>query len=83
MDWSVGLGLYGDDAESYLAPRIETLIADITSAGKIASMSVSSAEAALRYHSLGARIFFLGVDVSMKRKMLTDSLTPVRAALEG
>ena len=82
MDWSVGLGLYGNDAESYLAPGIERLLAAVCGAGKIAAMSVSGPEAALRYHGLGVRIFFLGGDVSMRRKMLTDSLAPINAALQ-
>ena len=83
MDWSVSLDLYGDEAESYLAPRIERLLADITSAGKIAAMNVSSPEAALRYRDLGVRIFFLGVDVSMRRKMLTENLISIKGAVEG
>ena len=83
MDWAVGLGLFGADAESYLAPRIEMLLADITNSGKIAAMNVSSPEAASRYRDLGARIFFLGVDVSMRRRMLIDSLAPIKAAVEG
>ena len=83
MDWSVSLDLYGDEAESYLAPRIERLLADITSAGKIAAMNVSSPEAALSYRDLGVRIFFLGVDVSMRRKMLTEILIPIKAAVGG
>ena len=82
-DWSVGLGLFGDEAESYLAPKVESLLADISDAGKTASMNVSSPEEAQRYHGMGVRIFFLGVDVSMKRKMLTDSLSPIKTALEG
>jgi 2-keto-3-deoxy-L-rhamnonate aldolase RhmA len=81
-DWSVGLDLYGEAAEAYLAPKIASILAAVSSAGKTAAMSVSTPEDALRYRSLGARVLFLGVDVSMKRRLLTDSLGPVKAALE-
>ena len=46
-------------------------------------MSVSTPEAALRYRKMGVRIFFLGVDVSMKRKMLTDTLLPINTCLSS
>ena len=39
-------------------------------------MSVTTPGAALRYRKMGVRIFFLGVDVSMKRTMLTETLRP-------
>ena len=80
MDWGTGLGLFGKEAESYLAPKIDNLLADVRDAGKIATMSVSTPEAALRYRKMGVRIFFLGVDVSMKRKMLTETLRPFEAS---
>ncbi len=83
MDWGTGLGLFGQEAESYLAPKIDNLLADIRDAGKIATMSVSTTEAALRYRKMGVRIFFLGVDVSMKRKMLTDTLLPINTCLSS
>jgi 2-keto-3-deoxy-L-rhamnonate aldolase RhmA len=76
MDWGTGLGLFGKEAESYLAPKIDNLLADIRDAGKIATMSVTTPGAALRYREMGVRIFFLGVDVSMKRTMLTETLRP-------
>lgn len=81
-DWSVGLGLYGDDARSHLAPKIEGILASISGAGKIAAMSVGSPEEVRLFHDRGVRIFFVGVDVSMKRKMLVDNLGSVKAAVK-
>ena len=81
MDWGTGLGLFGREAESYLAPKIDNLLADIRDAGKIATMSVTTPGAALRYREMGVRIFFLGVDVSMKRTMLAETLLPISTCL--
>ena len=81
MDWGTGLGLFGKEAESHLAPKIDNLIADILDAGKTPTMSVTAPEAAQRYREMGVRIFFLGVDVSMKRKVLTDTLRPIDTSL--
>ncbi len=78
MDWSIGLGLFGQEADAYLAPKIDNLLEDIRDAGKTATMSVSSPEAAMRYRKMGVRIFFLGVDVAMKREMLAGAIRPFK-----
>ena len=82
MDWSVSLGLYGAAGRAHLSPKIESLLSAISSAGKIAMMGVSSPKEVRLYWNLGVRIFFVGVDVSMKRRMLTESLAPIKAAVE-
>ena len=81
-DWSVGLELYGEAAEAYLAPRIERILEAVSSSGKTAAMSVTTPEEAVRYRGMGVRIFFLGVDISMRRRSLEGSLGPVKAALK-
>ena len=43
-------------------------------AGKIATMTVPNVEQARAYVELGVRIFFLGVDVAMKRNNITDTV---------
>ena len=45
-------------------------------------MGVSSPKEVHLYWNLGVRIFFVGVDVSMKRRMLTESLAPIKATVE-
>lgn len=82
MDWSIGRGMFGNEANSYLAPKIDRLVGDIQRAGKIATMSVADSKAAKKYHKLGVRIFFLGVDVSMKRVMLGDALAPIKSIID-
>ncbi len=73
-DWSASLGIFGDEAEAYLAPRIERVISAASGAGKITTMTLSSPEQAEFYHDLGVRVFFVGVDVNIKRRILSETL---------
>ena len=77
-DWSIGLGLFGPAARSYLAPKIERVVRTVHEAGKTMVMTPSSPDEARRYRELGARIFQLGVDVTLKRRALIDSIGPFR-----
>ena len=79
-DWSIGLGLFGEAAKSYLAPRIERIVRTVHAAGKTMVMTPSSPDAARRYHDLGARVFQLGPDVTLKRRALIDAISPFRDA---
>ena len=74
-DWSVGLGLFGDEAKAHLAPKIERVIETASRTGKIVSMGASNSEEANYYYNLGVRVFFLGVDINIKRRMLTETLS--------
>ena len=76
-DWGASLGLFGAEAEEYLAPRIDRIISLAAAAGKIVAMGVSSPMQASHYYGLGARLFLIGgTDVAMKRKALVDAITP-------
>ena len=77
-DWGVGLGLFGEAARSHLAPKIERVVKTVHQAGKTMVMTPSSPEQARHYHDLGARIFQLGVDVTLKRRALFDAIGPFR-----
>ena len=77
-DWAVGLGLYGDQADAYLAPKIDTVYSSASRAGKTVTVSVSSPVEASHYFDLGARVFFLGVDVTIKRRALTETIAPFK-----
>ena len=81
MDWSVGLGMYGEDAKAYLNPKINHILTATDQAGKIATMTVPNVEQAREYAELGVRIFFLGVDVAMKRKNISDAVGVFQADL--
>lgn len=83
QDWSVGLGLFEEEAKSYLAPKISDILKTISNAGKIATMSISEPEEARHYYQQGVRIFFVGVDVSMKRRMLEQTITPIKDAVNS
>ena len=74
MDWSVGLGIYGEDAKAHLTAKIDNILKATEQAGKIATMTVPNVEQARAYVELGVRIFFLGVDVAMKRNNITDTV---------
>ena len=80
-DWSIGLGLGPDEAASRLAPKIDRIVEAVSGAGKTACAQVTNAEEVRRYAGLGVRVFFVGVDISMKRGMLVDRLEPIRAAV--
>ena len=82
MDWSVSLGLYGDQAKAHLAPKIDRILTTAAETGKVAAMGVSSAEQARQYRDLGVRIFFVGVDVAIKRDVMAQTVGAYRDALE-
>jgi 4-hydroxy-2-oxoheptanedioate aldolase len=73
-DWATSLGLFGDEAKAHLAPKIERVFTAASHAGKITSFGASSPQEASYYYSLGVRVFFMGVDIAIKRKGLTDAL---------
>ena len=77
-DWSIGLGLFGQAAQSYLAPKIERIVRTVAQAGKTMVMTPSSPEQARHYYDLGARIFQLGADVTLKRRALFDTIGPFK-----
>ena len=81
-DWGADLGLFGSEARSHLAPKIEGILASASAAGKTACVSVSSPEEARLYYGLGVRIFFAGVDIALKRSVLTQNLASFRAAVD-
>ena len=79
MDWAVSLGRFGAEARTHLAPKVETVLTTAARAGKITVMgSATTADQARRYRDLGVRVFFLGVDVTLKRSALKET----RARLE-
>ena len=80
-DWSVGLGIFGDDAKTNLTPKIERVLTRAASAGKIVVMGAGSAQQAEYYRQLGVRVFFVGVDVAMRRGILAQSLRSFKDAL--
>ena len=82
-DWAFGLGISGDEANARLSPKVERILAAASKAGKITTISVSSAEQAQYYVDLGVRIFFVGVDVAIKRRMLRETLSRVRDGLQA
>ena len=74
MDWAISLGRHGDMAQSQLSPKIEHVLRVAAQAGKITAMTVSSPQQADDYFDLGVRLFFLGVDVAIKRSALTEMI---------
>ena len=77
MDWSVGLGLAPGEAKPLLEPKIEAVLESVAKAGKMATMSVTSSDEMRRYRDRGVRVFFLGVDISLKRQGLEETLARV------
>lgn len=76
-DWAAGLGLFGEEADAYLAPRIDRLISLAAKAGKTIAMGVSNPEQVSHYYGLGARLFLIGgTDIAIKRKGLIETIGP-------
>ena len=81
MDWSVSLGIFGDEAKRVLRPKIEEVLVKAHKKEKILAMGGSSPEQIAHYRNLGVRLFFVGVDVNLKRKILADSLSTFRESV--
>ena len=73
-DWSASLGIYGEEAKKNLTPKIERVYNEAVKAGKIPIMGGGSPEQVQYFRKLGAKVYFTGVDVAMKRRMLVDTL---------
>ena len=82
-DWAVGLGIYGEKATQNLTPKIERVLTRAAAAGKDLVIGAGGADQAGYYRDLGGRIFFVGVDVAMRRRVLSDSLRAFKEALQG
>ncbi len=82
-DWAISLGLFGEDAKTNLTPKIERVMTRAASAGKIVVMGAGSPQQAEYYRTLGARVFFVGVDVAMRRGILAQSLRSFRDVLRN
>ena len=80
-DWAVSLGLFGDDVKAHLAPKIEQVVTASVAAGKIVTMGASTPQEAEHFVNLGARMLFLGVDVTLKRRIFTEALREIREAV--
>ncbi len=81
MDWSVSLDLFGPEAKRALAPKIERVLTAGRRSGKILAAGGGNPQQAQQYRGLGVRLFFVGVDVNLKRRMLSDSLSAFKEIL--
>ena len=81
MDWSVSLDLFGPEAKRALAPKIERVLTAGRRSGKILAAGGGNPQQAQQYRRLGVRLFFVGVDVNLKRRMLSDSLSAFKEIL--
>lgn len=82
MDWATSLGLSGEEAKANLDPKIERVVTETVKVGKIASMGAGTPDQVQHFRGLGVRMFFVGVDVAMKRRALVDSLEVFQKAIE-
>lgn len=74
QDWGASSGIFGELAKEQLIPKIDRLTTTASKAGKIVAASASSPEDASRSESMGARIFILGVDITIKRSALAERI---------
>ena len=80
-DWSINLGFSGEEAKENLTPKIERVLTSAARTGKIPVMGAGAPEQAKYYRGLGVRVFFAGVDVAMRRKILVESIKGFQRAL--
>ena len=80
MDWSINLGLSGESAKENLEPKIERVLTNAVRAGKIPVMGAGSPAQAKYYFGLGVRVFFVGVDIAMRQKILAESMKGFQTA---
>ena len=73
-DWAAQSGLYGEESKKQLAPKIEHVFRTAAAADKITVHSVSDASGVRRCRDWGVRILMVGVDVSLHRKVLAETL---------
>jgi 4-hydroxy-2-oxoheptanedioate aldolase len=73
-DWATGAGLTAAQAADEHGPKIDSILRSACDAGKLVSMNASSPDQIARYRGLGARMFFVGVDVAMKRQAMSRAL---------
>lgn len=81
MDWSVSLGLFGDEARTRQTPKFERVFTAAVASGKIASAGAFSFDQAAHFYSLGVRVFFVGVDIVIKRQSLISTRNQFQNAL--
>ncbi|MBT5875141.1 MAG: hypothetical protein HOH43_17110 [Candidatus Latescibacteria bacterium] len=75
LDWATSLGLYGHQAQTELAPKIERLVSMAVDRGKtVALVVLDDAQQIQRYREMGVRIFFIGEDIVLKRTMFSSAL---------
>ena len=74
QDWGASSGIFGKLADEQLSPKIDRLITVASKAGKIVAASASSPGDARRCENMGARIFILGVDITIKRGALAERI---------
>ena len=79
QDWGASSGIFGKLAEEQLSPKIDRLTTAAPKAGKIVAVTASSPEDARRCESMGARIFILGVDITIKRTALDERIRQFHA----
>ena len=80
-DWSVGLGLFTEEDKTQLTAKIERVLSTASRAGKIVAAEAGDTDRAGDLAELGVRIFFLGVDITLKRRALAQSVAGIEAAL--
>ena len=77
-DWAISLGAFDEASKSGVSRRIEKVFTAARAAGRITAMGVSSAAEAERFIEMGVRLFFVGVDINVKRKAFATALTAIR-----
>jgi len=76
-DWAISAQLFGP-ARTQIAPKIDHVLTRARGAGKITAIGVSDADQARHYTDLGARILFVGPEISIRRKAYAQAIGGLR-----
>ena len=81
-DWATGLGIYDSEGKARLQEKLDTVLKAAHKAGKITSVGAAAGpEEARRFREMGVRIFFVGVDIALRRAALSGAIGEQKKAL--
>jgi 4-hydroxy-2-oxoheptanedioate aldolase len=81
LDWAVERGLVGQKLKPEFDRQVDEVLATALRAGKLTAMGVSGVEQAKHFAGLGVRLLFVGVDVTLKRRIFSETISAPKKVL--
>ena len=81
-DWATSLGIYDSEGKARLSEKLDTVLETAHRSGKITSVGAAATpEEARSFQEMGVRIFFVGVDIALRRAALSGAIGAQKKAL--